>query len=260
VGLNVTLDPRWTLFAGVHRGFAPPRPEDVIANGDGKVVELAPELSWNSELGLRARPHPAVRGELTAFWLEFENQIVPASVAGGQGAAQTNGGRTRNAGVEAAWHLDSAQWHSGSHRFYSDLAYTWLPVAEYIGARQSAFDSTVSVTGNRLPYAARHLATLSAGWSHQSGVGARAELVHVAQMFSDDANTAAFDGSLNGQRGLLPAYDVVNVAADWAVPVWHATLFATVKNLLDTTYVVDRTRGMLPGSPRLVQGGAKFSF
>jgi Fe(3+) dicitrate transport protein len=44
------------------------------------------------------------------------------------------------------------------------------------------------------------------------------------------------------------------------VPAWRTTFFATVKNLLDATYVVDRTRGMLPGSPRLLQGGAKFSF
>ncbi len=260
VGANVNLDPRWTLFAGIHRGFAPPRPEDVIANADGKVVELAPELSWNSELGVRARPHPAVRAEVTAFLLAFDNQIVPASVAGGQGAAQTNGGRTRNAGLEAAWHLDTATWRPGAHRFYSDLAYTWLPVAEYVGARQSAFDSSVSVTGNRLPYAARHLATVSAGWSHQSGVGARAELVHVGDMFSDDTNTAAFEGTANGQRGLLPAYDVVNVAADWAVPAWRTTFFATAKNLLDATYLVDRTRGMLPGTPRLIQGGARFTF
>ena len=40
----------------------------------------------------------------------------------------------------------------------------------------------------------------------------------------------------------------------------HSTLFLTVKNLADKTYIVDRTRGILPGSPRLVQAGLKYNF
>jgi len=33
-----------------------------------------------------------------------------------------------------------------------------------------------------------------------------------------------------------------------------------LKNLLDETYIVDRTRGILPGAPRLVQAGFKVNF
>ena len=44
-----------SVFGGVHRGFAPPRTEDVISNTTGGVVELDPERSWNYELGLRSR-------------------------------------------------------------------------------------------------------------------------------------------------------------------------------------------------------------
>jgi Fe(3+) dicitrate transport protein len=42
--------------------------------------------------------------------------------------------------------------------------------------------------------------------------------------------------------------------------VARATLFLTVKNLQDELFIVDRTRGILPGSPRLVQAGVKFAF
>jgi Fe(3+) dicitrate transport protein len=42
--------------------------------------------------------------------------------------------------------------------------------------------------------------------------------------------------------------------------VARATLFLTVKNLRDELFIVDRTRGILPGSPRLVQMGVKFAF
>ena len=34
----------------------------------------------------------------------------------------------------------------------------------------------------------------------------------------------------------------------------------TTKNLQDELFIVDRTRGILPGSPRLVQAGVKFAF
>ena len=42
-----------TLFAGVHRGFAPPRVKDAITN-TGVSLELDPEMSWNYEAGARA--------------------------------------------------------------------------------------------------------------------------------------------------------------------------------------------------------------
>jgi Fe(3+) dicitrate transport protein len=38
------------------------------------------------------------------------------------------------------------------------------------------------------------------------------------------------------------------------------TLFVTAKNLLDELYLVDRSRGMIPGSPRLVQAGLSTRF
>ena len=36
--------------------------------------------------------------------------------------------------------------------------------------------------------------------------------------------------------------------------------FLTVKNLTDQSYIVDRTRGILLGMPRLVQAGVRVSF
>jgi Fe(3+) dicitrate transport protein len=40
----------------------------------------------------------------------------------------------------------------------------------------------------------------------------------------------------------------------------QATVFLTVKNVLDDVFIVDRARGILPGSPRLVQSGIKVRF
>ncbi|HBY61192.1 MAG TPA: Fe3+-dicitrate receptor, partial [Solibacterales bacterium] len=56
-GLGLTYSPSGgtTVFAGVHRGFSPPRAEDVISNTTGGTIELDPEMSWNYEVGVRTR-------------------------------------------------------------------------------------------------------------------------------------------------------------------------------------------------------------
>jgi Fe(3+) dicitrate transport protein len=38
------------------------------------------------------------------------------------------------------------------------------------------------------------------------------------------------------------------------------TLYVTVKNIADETFIVDRTRGILPNAPRLFQVGASARF
>jgi Fe(3+) dicitrate transport protein len=244
-----------TIFAGMHRGFAPPRVEDAVTNTGG-AVELDAELSWNYEVGVRARPRPGVALEVTAFRMEFENQIVPASVAGGSGATLTSAGRTLHQGLEAL--VDLARPLAGGLDGYARLAWTWLPDAEYVGTRFSSVSGfgTVPVTGNRLPYAAENLGTLTLGIG-ATRWRAQVEGVYTGAMYTDDLNTVPV--SANGQRGEMPGYVVMNatlnVAATDALDV-----YATVKNLADRTYVADMTRGLIPGMPRLVQVGFTASF
>jgi Fe(3+) dicitrate transport protein len=40
----------------------------------------------------------------------------------------------------------------------------------------------------------------------------------------------------------------------------RTTVFVTAKNLFDKVYVTDRVRGIIPGSPRLVQAGFTQRF
>jgi Fe(3+) dicitrate transport protein len=40
----------------------------------------------------------------------------------------------------------------------------------------------------------------------------------------------------------------------------RTTFFVTVKNVFDRLYIADRSRGILPGQPRLLQSGLKVNF
>lgn len=259
LGLSYHVARDTTIFAGLHRGFAPPRTEDIITNAGGSI-DLDPELSWNYELGVRTRPRAGLSLEATLFRMDYENQIIAASLAGGVGSALTNGGETLHQGVELSGRVDSGVIFKSPHNFYFRAAYTYLRDAEFTGTRFSNVSGfgNVSINGNRLPYAPEHMLNTSFGYSNPSGLDAFLEAVHLSSQFGDDLNTIV--PTPDGQRGLIPGYTTWNATGNYRVERMHTTLFVTVKNLFDSTYIVDRSRGILPGSPRLLQAGFKWRF
>lgn len=257
IGVAYSGFAKTTIFAGVHRGFSPPRAEDIISNAGG-VIDLEPEKSWNYELGVRTSPLGGLQFEATAFRLDYENQIVPASLAGGVGSLLTNGGETLQQGVEFSALVETGTMLRSRHNLYFRGAFTLLPTAEFTGVRFSSVTPALLIKGNRLPYTPETLATTSIGYSHQRGVNAFVENVFIGGQFSDDLNTIT--GTANGQRGLIAKQNYWNATANYNVERIKTTFFVTVKNLTDKTYIVDRSRGILPSMGRNVQAGVKVNF
>jgi len=258
-GIGIVYSPTsaLSLFTGVHRGFAPPRTEDIINNATGGTIDLDPEQSWNYEAGLRARWSRAML-EATCFRLSFTNQIIPASIAGGIGAVLTSAGRTGHSGLELSGRFDQRNLFGSRHHVQLRGAFTYLPVAEFAGNRFSTITAGLRVTGNRLPYAPKHLLTASVTYWHASGANMIIESVYTGRQFTDDLNTA--NPSPNGQRGLIPPSTIWNVTLNYPIEAARATLFLSTKNLFDRLYIVDRSRGILPGMPRLIHAGVRFTF
>ncbi|MDQ3012051.1 MAG: TonB-dependent receptor [Acidobacteriota bacterium] len=262
IGLAYSPTERFTVFAGAHRGFSPPRPADIIS-GTGGVVELDPELSWNYEVGFRSLPARGLRLSAAFFRLDYENQIVPANLSGGIGSTLTSAGETLHQGLELDARWDSGVTFNSPHNFYVRTAYTFIGTAEYRGSRFSNVGgfNTVSITGKRLIYSPKHLATTTLGYSHASGFDALIETIHTAKQFGDDLNTV--EVSPNGQRGLLASYTVWNATVNYRIGKlerYAPTVFVAIKNLADDTFIVDRRRGIMVGIPRLVQAGVKLRF
>jgi len=270
-GIGITYSPikQYTLFAGVHRGFAPPQISDAIQSN--VVVDLDAELSWNYELGLRGQPAHWLGFETTLFRMDFQNQIISQSVAGGSGATNTNGGRTAHTGIEFATKMDLLDLAKGQNKnedITVDINYTWLGQAEFRGNRNSSLSSsallpgeatTVSVNNNRLPYAPKNMLTAGLGYANRNiGFDIRMESQCISDMFGDDRNT--HNPTPNGQRGIIRGWCIMNASANQYVKPINTTFFVTGKNLLDHTFMVDRTRGIYPGLPLLVQAGAKWTF
>ncbi|MFM2043434.1 MAG: hypothetical protein RLY86_2010 [Pseudomonadota bacterium] len=260
LGASVEAATGVTLYAGVHRGFAPPRVEDIIS-ATGGSVDLDSEKSWNYEAGVRAAPVDGLSVEASVFRMEFDNQIIPASVAGGVGATLTSAGETLHQGLEAAVKADSrGLFDTRTHHVTLSMAWTWVEDASFKGNRFSTVGgfTNVRVTSNRLPYAPEHLLTTAIGYSHEAGIEAQVEMVYTGSMFTDDLNTVPV--AANGQRGRIDEHVLVNIAASYSIPATDMTLLGTVKNVFDRTYVTDRSRGTIPGNPRTFQVGLRYAF
>ncbi|MBI4401314.1 MAG: TonB-dependent receptor [Nitrospirae bacterium] len=271
-GIGATYAPvkDYTLFAGVHRGMSPPQVSDAVTSA-GVALDLDAELSWTYELGLRGSPTKWAGVELTFFQMDFQNQIISQSVAGGVGATLTNAGRTRHKGIEFATKLDLLDMVTGQNRdqdIIFDINYTWVAQAEFKGIRNSSITGsallpgekpTVGTAGNRLPYAPRNMLTAGIAYINRPvGFDARLETQCLSDMFGDDRNTV--NPTPSGQRGLIQGWCVLNTAANQHVKPINTTFFLTGKNLLDQLYIVDRTRGIYAGLPLMVQVGAKWTF
>ena len=260
--LGATYNPaeNLTFFTGVHKGFTPPRTEDVITN-NGTSVDVDPEESVNFELGVRATPRQGLNVQATYFHNDFSNQVLVGSIAGGTTNLAT--GKALYQGMELSGRVDFAPLFAISQDFYLQAALTWLPTAEI----KSGFVEVASgaplagaIEGNRLPYAPKSQATVTLGYVHPAGWDAQLETVYVSEQFSDFANTAAASANGNGQIGIIDAYTIFNAAVNYYLKPQRLSLFAAVKNIADKDYVVDRTRGIQTAMPRLIQVGAKYEF
>jgi len=278
IGATFDITPAIILYGGVHRGFAPPRVEDIITTAGGSV-DLDSELSWNWEAGVRGTIVAGVQADMTAFVMDFENQIIPQSVAGGVGSTLTSAGQTVHKGGEVSLRVSSldAGW-TGKADLFARLAVTWLPTARYASTRIATapcFDGRTTgmpvetgsgpvpcgvardVEGNRLPYSPEWLVGGAIGVAHQGFTG-QVEVVGQSEMFADDVNLVPV--SPDGQRGVIPGWAVVNLAVSYGPPNGKWEVFATARNLFDRTIIVDRSRGVTPGMPLTAQAGISLRF
>ena len=253
-----TTDAPLTIMAGLHRGFAPPRPADILNPVPGQgIVQVDAEVSWTSEFGARWRVHDAVRLDATAFRVDYDNQIITGSLVGSS-QRFVNGGRTMHQGIEVGTSVGLDRLLSrrrGAGAVTADIAWTWLPTARFADDRASTVDAAQSVRGRRLPFAPEHVLNVGLGVESMRGVALRLSGDVVAAQFADDLNTVL--PSAQGRRGRLPGYAVFNASA--RVPLRQVgrgtVLTLAIKNIADRVYITDRQEGIMTGMPRLVSMG-----
>jgi Fe(3+) dicitrate transport protein len=233
-----------TLFAGVHRGFAPPRTKDAVTS-DGTNLELEAEYSWDYELGLRGRLGRVLFGEVTGFFLDFQNQIIPPTEAGGAivnnpdlaGRPLVNAGQTRHLGVESSVIVDLIPLTGLDFSLPIGLTYTFVRAEYGEGWNED-------LAGKVLPYAPAHNVAAFARFVHPIGFSTQVTGHYMSEQFTDTLNTVA--ASPDGLVGVIPSRFVLDARVGYT---WRGiTAYALGKNLLDERYIANRApQGIQPG-------------
>jgi Fe(3+) dicitrate transport protein len=247
-----------TLFAGVHKGFAPPRPDrDIFAPGGvntATVVNTRPEESTNWELGTRSNYIKGVTFETTLFHTVFDDIVVAGPTSG----SFINGGKSQQSGIELAGRINFGHLYDSTHNFYVAGSYTNLFTAKFKKTNAAAD----VYSGDRLPYAPKHLASLSFGYEHPVGFDARIGVDYVSEQQEDLSyrEGRSEEDVLSGRTGRIPAYTLLNATVNYRPVGSHLSYFLSAYNLADKEYLASRVDGMVAGRQRQVFGGIRYDF
>ena len=242
VGLLYRAANGLSVFAGVHRGFAPPdsRPE------------TQPESSVSVEAGLRYGTD-VLGVQAVGFWNAYSNLLgSDLAASGGSGSTdQFNGGAVDVKGAELSVTADLAPAMSlDAWTLPLRLAYTFTD-ARFQSGFESEFEGWGTVAeGDALPYLAPHQLAASAG-VEQGAWAFRLAGSYVAAMRSE-----AGQGAIPGDQR-IDARFVLDASTEFAVTP-QVALFGRVHNLTDATYIVARRpAGLRPGLPRTIAVGLR---
>jgi Fe(3+) dicitrate transport protein len=245
VGLNYQISSALDVFTGVHRGFIPP----------GSKPETEPELSINSELGVRFS-HRNVSAQMVIFSNNYSNLLgADLNASGGTGSGDLfNGGSAMANGLEFELSVDPLSGLPLDHfSMPVRIAYTYTD-ATFTNAFDSDFGAWGDVeVGDALPYLAPHQLSLVTSFEHEKIA------IDISGRYTSAMRTVAGQGeillsestdeSLIFDTGIR--YEVSN----------HLNVNLGVTNLLDRTYAVARRPyGLRPNMPRALRIGVSVNL
>jgi Fe(3+) dicitrate transport protein len=263
-GFNMAFSSGSSLFAGVHRGFGPPRVKDAISNG-GESEQLDAELSWNYEAGARFATPIGLNAEITLYYMDFSNQIIPVSESsGGLGqpgaSGLINGGETAHRGVELTISGNLGEMTSTKLGLNFSMSAT-VSDATFSNDRFVAKNGgTVNIRGNTLPYAPGIMLNSTVEWIDERKFSIGISGTYVGRQYGDVLNT--IEGSLDGRNGEIPTWHTFDI--NTSVPILFAKglrFNASVKNIFDSRHIVNRRpQGIRVGLPRFFTAGFELSI
>lgn len=180
-----------SAFAIVSKGFSPPSMAELLPSTGVISTGLEAETGWNYEAGLRHRfnlepGRVFLDLDASAYYFKLENTLVQRrDIAGAD--FFINAGDTRQKGIELSVSLSDyfSKWQLLDHIFIK-AAYT------YSHFRYGSFTKdTIDFSGNMLPSVPAHTFAASAEATTNKGIYATASYYYAAEIFLNDANTAA---------------------------------------------------------------------
>lgn len=245
-GAHWALSARAGLFAGVHRGFAPP----------GLTPGADSETSWNWEAGWR-RHAGALRAEAIGFYNDYQNLLAACTLSVGCSSAQVgdvfNGGEVTVQGFETALEYDFGLAHDLGFgvpvRFVGTVTH-----GEFDSSFESEYEPWGAVSeGDELPYLPEYQAGLSAGFVRDSWA------IHGQLTWTDAMRTEAGRGTLDPGAS-TDSHLLLDLSGRYTLGR-GLRAFVHARNVTDEVYVAAlRPAGVRPGIGRTLLAGLGYDF
>lgn len=238
------------LYANYGTSFETPSFTE-LANGSrgngtlGGFGDVAAQHAKSYEIGMKGFVLERLDYDVAVYYTTVEDEITPLVNNGGR--AFFDNSDTERQGVETSLRYE---------------VFKGLNLAVAYTFSDFTFDrslSTPAIEGNRLPGLPEHQFYAELAYTHASGFYATFDMLHVDEMYADNANTAEND-----------AYHVANLrfGRDFAFGDWGVKPFFGINNLFDETYnqnVILNAAGnryFEPAPDRNVYGGvtARYTF
>lgn len=239
-GYQLSAD--WFVYANAQQSLRVPQITSIVKDGD-----VAAELAWNYESGVRYTPWDGLRLDLGLYRIDFADQIEYNRSTD----RFENLGSTRHQGIETElfWTpaaLPSLDLHAG---------YAYLDSEQRSGAFK----------GNEVPFASAHQLTVDGRYRFAEAWTYSLDGLYVSSAYTDAANSQAEDA--NATVGELPAYWLWNTAIEREFTLDDGSLLTTsagVSNLFDRDYYfrgIDTSPwGRQPAPGRTLTLGVNYRF
>lgn len=248
LGATYQISPALQAFTSVYKAFSPALNADALNGLEDQQLDA--ERSINIEAGLRGA-REQLSYELTFFRMDFDNQIIPAN--SNSQFQRTNGGETLHQGLEAA-----LGWDLGAG-FSLNSSATYIPDAEFVGARRDANGNITTPDGNRVTYVPEWVTNLSL--EYKTGkLRTAISLHHTGEQYTDVQNTKPITESTSGFfTGQIDSYTLVDLNAVYEFSK-DLSISASAKNLTDENYIASLRQGIYVGTERSIDVGVKVKF
>ncbi|MCI0920045.1 TonB-dependent receptor family protein [Sphingobacterium rhinopitheci] len=257
-GVNYTINNEIVLFAGVHKGFAPPVLRNAI-NVAGSVDFINKEESVNYDLGARIALGDYLNIAPSIFYLDFQNQQIPVTLATA-GSGFADGGKSKHKGAEISIDYDIARAMGSFNSLVigGTFTYTDAQFGDNGVTENRAGEPINSVLNNQLPYSPKVMINNYVSLNLHNGLGVRVSGNYIGKQFTERDNIII--PSSNGTTGQLDARYLLDGNLYYTLKKKY-TFNIAGKNLTNSRAIVTRhAQGIRVALDRFITAGVDITF
>ena len=237
IGVNYTINNKFSIFGGIHKGYSPP----------GSSIGQKAEESLNLELGSRFSINK-INAEIIAYQNDYSNLLGnDLAATGGFGELDPfNAGKALVNGLEILLTSDFVENKNISVPFSFSYTLTNAKFLTDFGSTQDIWGEVSN--GDRIPYIPQH--------QLNSNIGIKINKFEIN-----------FNGNYNGKFSTIadssieiPSYFIFDISFKYKVRP-GITYTSKIINLFDENYAVSRApAGLRPGHPFGIYAGFEYLF